>query len=110
MNIVDICKLKYPGEVEAGNITFGKPADEILIQYWNVDGVEQPTEAALLADIPTYESTYIDNERKATIDRELPSLEDMVNAMWDSIVSSDNTKLDAVEALRQAVFAAHPAP
>lgn len=58
MNIVDVCILQYPGQVEAGNITFRQPEDEILIDTWTVEGVPQPTEQELLDLIPTLEPIY----------------------------------------------------
>lgn len=66
MNIVDVCIIEYPGQVEAGNITFRQPDDDILIDTWNVDGVPQPTEAELEALIPGLEATYQLNQLKAT--------------------------------------------
>lgn len=55
MNIVEILQLMYPGQVEAGNITFYMPETEILIQSWNVPGVPQPTEAEVMAQEPVYQ-------------------------------------------------------
>ncbi len=65
MNIVDVCIIQYPGQVEIGNITFRQPEDDILIDYWNVDGVPQPTEQELLDLIPTLEPIYQLNQLKA---------------------------------------------
>jgi hypothetical protein len=59
MNIVEICKLKYPGQIEAGNINFRQPDDEILIGEWNVPNVERPLEADLLAESDLYEIPYL---------------------------------------------------
>lgn len=53
MNIVEITEMLYPGEMEAGNIKFYQPENEILIQIWTVPGVPQPTEAEILAQEPT---------------------------------------------------------
>lgn len=58
INLVEICRFKYPGQIEAGNITFRQPEDDILIQNWNVDGIEKPTEASLLAEAANYEQNY----------------------------------------------------
>lgn len=66
INIVEICRLKYPGQIEAWNITFRQPEDDILIDYWNVEGVEQPSEASLLAESATWEPIYQLNQLKLT--------------------------------------------
>lgn len=58
INLVEIVRLKYPGQIEAGNVIFRQPEDDILIQYWNVEGVPQPSESSLLAEAGTYEQTY----------------------------------------------------
>lgn len=55
MNIIDLCKIIYPGEIEKGNITFRKPETQILIDRWDVFEVEKPTEAELEARIPEYQ-------------------------------------------------------
>ena len=55
MNIVYICSKLYPGQTDAGNIRFYQPEDKILIQYWAVPGIEQPTEDYLESLFPTYE-------------------------------------------------------
>ncbi len=66
INIVEICRLKYPGQIELGNITFRMPEEDILIDYWNVDGVSQPTEASLLAEANIWEPIYMLNQLKAS--------------------------------------------
>lgn len=66
MNIVDVCIIQYPGQVEAGNITFRQPEEDILLDIWNVDGVPRPTEAELEAMIPGLEAIYQLNQLKAT--------------------------------------------
>lgn len=58
INIIEVCKIKYPGQIEAGNINFRKPEDEILIGEWNVAGVERPTEEQLKAEAAQYEAQY----------------------------------------------------
>ena len=58
INIVYICTKLYPGQFEAGNIKFYQPEDKILIQYWAVPGVKQPTEDYLESLFPTYERQF----------------------------------------------------
>jgi len=58
INLVEICRLKYPGQIEAGNITFRQPDDDILIGTWKVEGVRQPLEADLLAEAPQYQKRF----------------------------------------------------
>ena len=58
MNIVEICTVKYPGQVEARNITFRKPDDEILLDLWRVPEVERPDEVDLLAEASQWERLY----------------------------------------------------
>lgn len=66
MNIVDVCILQYPGQVESGNITFRQPDNDILINTWHVEGVPQPTEQELLDLIPSLEPIYQLNILKQT--------------------------------------------
>lgn len=78
LNIVDICTVKYPGQIEAGNITFRKPGDDILIATWKVEGIPQPSEQEIMAEAPQWDKSskmklifdqltgYIDNLLNST--------------------------------------------
>lgn len=48
MNIVEVCRYKYPGQIELGNINFRQPDEDILIGYWAVPNEPQPTEKELI--------------------------------------------------------------
>jgi hypothetical protein len=50
LNLVDICTVKYPGQIEAGNITFRKPGEDILFASWKVEGIPQPSEQEIMAE------------------------------------------------------------
>lgn len=58
INLVEICRLKYPGQIEAGNITFRQPDNDILIGTWDVQGIAQPSEADLLAEASQYDPQF----------------------------------------------------
>jgi hypothetical protein len=58
INLVEICRLKYPGQIESGNISFRQPDNAILIGYWNVPNIPQPLESDLLAEASTYQAIY----------------------------------------------------
>ena len=58
LNLVEICTVKYPGQIEAMNITFRKPDDNIYFATWKVEGVPQPTEASILAEEPQWVHPY----------------------------------------------------
>lgn len=58
INLVEICRLKYPGQIEAGNINFRQPDEELLIGEWNVPNVPRPFEADILAEGADYELQY----------------------------------------------------
>lgn len=58
LDISQICRTKYPGEVEKLNITFRRTEFDTVIVRWNVDGIERPTEAELLAQSDEYESAF----------------------------------------------------
>lgn len=58
LTIPQICKAKYPGQVEKLNITFHQREFDIVIYSWNVEGVPRPTEAELLAQADEYQSAY----------------------------------------------------
>lgn len=58
INLVEICRIKYPGQIEAMNIMFRQPEDEILFAMWNVPDIEQPKESDLLAQSDDYQHIY----------------------------------------------------
>ncbi len=58
LNLVDICTVKFPGQIEAMNITFRKPDEEILFDIWNVPNVPRPTEAEIMSEEPQWERPY----------------------------------------------------
>lgn len=60
MNIIDIVRLKYPGAIEDGLVTFVQHSTEtgIEIGEWNIDGIERPTEADLLAESSMHEHDH----------------------------------------------------
>lgn len=58
LNLVEICTVKFPGQIEAMNITFRKSEDEILFASWNVPNVPQPTEAEIMAEEPQWVHPY----------------------------------------------------
>ena len=66
INLVEICRLKYPGQIEAGNINFREPEDVILIGEWNVPGIDRPKESDLLLEASNYENTYQLNQLQIT--------------------------------------------
>ncbi len=58
LNVLQICQIKYSNDVKKKNITFRKPASDILIDRWEVDGIPRPTEQELLAQSDQYEDQY----------------------------------------------------
>ena len=58
LNLVEICTVKFPGQIEAGNIIFRKPDSEILFAKWSVPNIPQPTEAEIMAEEPQWEVPY----------------------------------------------------
>lgn len=48
-NLVDICRLDYPGQIEIGNIKFYRPEEDILISDWYVPNIPKPKESELIA-------------------------------------------------------------
>lgn len=59
ITIVNACIYAYPGQVEAGNITFSQALNEpIKIQSWNVEGISQPTDEELIDLMSQYESQF----------------------------------------------------
>lgn len=58
INLVEICQLKYPGELEAGNMGFRQPDEEILFSFWKVPGIEQPLESELMAEALQWQPIY----------------------------------------------------
>jgi len=76
MNIVDLCQIKYPNQVELRNIQFGQDSQDspIVIKYWAVPDVAQPTEAELEAEIPQYQHQFDVETFKSDIDRKVNDL------------------------------------
>ena len=58
ISIVDVVKFKYPGQFESGKVGFYQPNDRILIHFWHVDGVEQPTEDYLESLFSEYQNQF----------------------------------------------------
>ena len=58
LNLVEICTLKYPGQIEAGNISFRKPDNEILFGEWKVPGIPRPKESEVLAEADAWDLPY----------------------------------------------------
>jgi hypothetical protein len=78
MNIVELCMIKYPGQVECRNIQFGQDTQDspIVIKHWAVPDIAQPTEAELEAEIPQYQRQFDVETFKSDIDRKIGSLLD----------------------------------
>lgn len=83
MNIVELCMIKYPGQVECRNIQFGQDSQDspIVIKHWAVPDIAQPTEEELEAEIPQYQRQFDVETFKSDIDRK-------VGALLDSIAQS----------------------
>lgn len=59
LNLVEICTVKFPGQIEAMNITFSKPLDEdFSFAIWSVPNIPRPTEAEILAEEPQWVQPY----------------------------------------------------
>lgn len=62
MTIVDVVNIVYPGQLAAGNVTFGQdgtiPNSPIFITSWNVPNQPQPTVESLEAQIPTLQNQF----------------------------------------------------
>lgn len=78
MNIVDLCQIKYPGMVESRHIMFGQDSQDspIVIKYWAVPDIAQPTEAELEAEIPEYQRQFDVDTFKKDIDSKVAVLLD----------------------------------
>jgi len=76
MNIVDLCQIKYPGQVELNNIKFGQDSQDspIVIKYWAVPDIAQPSEEELEAEIPQYQRQFDVETFKSDIDRKVNDL------------------------------------
>jgi hypothetical protein len=78
MNIVDLCKIKYPGMVESWNIMFGQDSQNspIRIIKWDVPNTPEPTTEELEAEIPQYQRQFDVETFKSDIDRKVGILLD----------------------------------
>lgn len=78
MNIVDVCKIKYPGMIESRHIMFGQDTipGQILIKYWDVPNVPEPTVEELEAEIPQYQRQFDVETFKKDIDSKVAVLLD----------------------------------
>jgi uncharacterized protein (UPF0297 family) len=76
MNIVDLCKIKYPGMVESWNIMFGQDSQNspIRIIKWDVPNTPEPTTEELEAEIPQYQRQFDVETFKSDIDRKVNNL------------------------------------
>lgn len=73
MNIIDLCKIRYPGMVESWNIMFGQDSQNspIRITKWNVPNIPEPTTEELEAEIPQYQRQFDIQTFKSDIDRKV---------------------------------------
>ena len=76
MNIVDVCKIKYPNMIEKGLIKFGQDTipGPILIKYWDVPNTPEPSIEELEAEIPQYQRQFDVETFKSDIDRKVNNL------------------------------------
>ena len=117
LNLVDICTLKYPGQIQLGNITFRQPANDILFASWSVPGIAQPLESDILAEAANWQVAY---DQAQAINLFGPYVSNLLNStaqskQYDSSISictyadSTNTQwkaeADAFIAWRDALFA-----
>ncbi len=58
LNLVEICTVKFPGQIEAMNITFRKPEEGFQFVTWSVPNIPRPTEAEIMAEEPQWEQPY----------------------------------------------------
>jgi hypothetical protein len=49
ITIIDVVEYQYPGQIQAGNVSFRQPESELLLGDWTVPNVPKPTEEELLA-------------------------------------------------------------
>lgn len=62
MNIYDVCKYLYPGQIELENIAFGmNPGEKPFITNWSVPNIEKPTIDYLESKISLYEKDFMLN-------------------------------------------------
>jgi hypothetical protein len=78
MTLIDICELKYPGQIAMGNIGFRQEwhYSPIEIIKWTVPGIEKPLEANLLAEISDYQLQY---DRKTAFIEYVSYIENMLD-------------------------------
>lgn len=63
LNLIEICKVKYPGQIESGKISFRKPDNEDLqFNEWNVEGIPRPNEVSLLAESQLWKQEHAMHE------------------------------------------------
>lgn len=77
LNLVEICAVKYPGQIEAGNISFRKPGDQILFDKWAVQGVPRPTEQAIMAEAAQWDKS---SKIKSAFDQILSYIDNLLNS------------------------------
>lgn len=103
INLVEICRLKYPNQIELGNIGFRKPDQDILISYWNVQGVTQPLESDLLAESATWEPIYQMAQLKQNGSE---AIEDLLNTTAKVKNYNDSISIASYSASTNAVWKA----
>lgn len=76
MNIVDVCKIKYPGMVESWCIIFSQDMEggPLRISKWDVPNIPEPTVEELEAEIPQYQRQFDVETFKKDIDAKVLAL------------------------------------
>jgi hypothetical protein len=82
LNLVEICTVKFPGQIEAMNITFRRPEDDVFeFVTWNVPNIPKPTVQEIMAEEPQWERPYAIFVAFNTF---LPYIDDLLNTTAQS--------------------------
>ena len=79
------------------------------IKEWK-SGSPQPTESEIETAHAEWQSEFDTQEYARNRQEEYPSLDDLIVALWESVVEERTSAVVALEAVRQAVKTKYPKP
>lgn len=109
MNLSEIILILYPDADLINEIKIQDDGGGAYIVSWNeaLYG-PQPTEQSLLDQITSLQQQFGDHQAIINRRKEYPSINELVVALWESVVENDQTALNSIQQKRVATKQKYP--
>lgn len=109
MNIADVLSILHPDADFQKDIIIRAEGDVFTIDYWDVDTLgQQPTIEYLESQIEVLATEISNKQQQAKRKREYPTTDELIVALWESVVENDDTALNDLQAKRQLIKQKYP--